>query len=127
MHKCTHNAAGGTIQRLKPGFAIVRTRSRKPVVPPENLPASSTVAIIVLPAGCPQTTAVRSGPPTPTGVQMLLRFRVECATGCLRASDEAETPDPNNYAGAVSRSAEILRRRTKRRVDSKKVVFVEVS
>src|SRR5262245_54507434 len=28
MHKCTHSAAGGTIQRLKPGFATVCSRSR---------------------------------------------------------------------------------------------------
>src|SRR5215470_13802961 len=29
MHRCTHSAAGGTIQRLYPGLAIVRLRSRK--------------------------------------------------------------------------------------------------
>src|SRR5574337_1545373 len=28
MHRCTHSAAGGTIQRLKPGLAMVRLRSR---------------------------------------------------------------------------------------------------
>src|SRR5690242_11397447 len=30
MHKCTHNAAGGTIQRLKPGPATVLDRSNHP-------------------------------------------------------------------------------------------------
>src|ERR1700734_2909424 len=29
MHRCTHKAAGGTIQRLKPGFATMWLRSRK--------------------------------------------------------------------------------------------------
>src|ERR1700751_447275 len=29
IHRCTQSAAGGTIQRLKPGFAIVWLRSRK--------------------------------------------------------------------------------------------------
>src|SRR5262245_36418084 len=28
MHKCTHSAAGGTIQRLYPGLATVCSRSR---------------------------------------------------------------------------------------------------
>src|SRR6476660_10035652 len=28
MHRCTQSAAGGTIQRLKPGFATVCSRSR---------------------------------------------------------------------------------------------------
>src|SRR5262245_3306947 len=28
IHKCTHSAAGGTIQRLYPGFATVCSRSR---------------------------------------------------------------------------------------------------
>src|SRR5665213_1701914 len=34
MHKCTHSAAGGTIHRLKPGFAIVLLRSRKLIALP---------------------------------------------------------------------------------------------
>src|SRR5689334_15663645 len=29
MHRCTQSAAGGTIHRLKPGFATVRLLSRK--------------------------------------------------------------------------------------------------
>jgi hypothetical protein len=37
MHKCTHNAAGGTIHRLNPGLAIVRLRARKPKAPTESV------------------------------------------------------------------------------------------
>ena len=44
MHKCTHSAAGGTIQRLNPGFATVRLLSRKLKSPPDAAPS---VAIIV--------------------------------------------------------------------------------
>src|SRR5579883_488610 len=43
MHRCTQSAAGGTIQRLKPGLAIVRSRSRNDsrlmVHPPLNVEA----------------------------------------------------------------------------------------
>jgi hypothetical protein len=38
-----HKAAGGTIQRLKPGFAIVRLRSRKP-----NTPSATGVCTVVV-------------------------------------------------------------------------------
>src|SRR6185503_15165553 len=33
MHRCTHSAAGGTIQRLNPGFATVCSRSRNDNTP----------------------------------------------------------------------------------------------
>jgi hypothetical protein len=44
MHKWTHSAAGGTIQRLNPGFATVRLLSRKLKSPPESV--CSTVVIV---------------------------------------------------------------------------------
>ena len=30
MHRCTHNAAGGTIHRLKPGRAMMRLAGQQP-------------------------------------------------------------------------------------------------
>ena len=50
MHKCMQSAAGGTIQRLNPGLATVRSRSRK-----VNAMANCSELLPVL-LGCPTWT-----------------------------------------------------------------------
>ena len=37
MHRCTQSAAGGTIQRLKPMPAMVRSRLSRPGTRPDNV------------------------------------------------------------------------------------------
>src|SRR5262249_7473546 len=69
MHRCTHNAAGGTIQRLNPGFAIVRVRARNPKRPPEA--ACAVVSIF---------------PPVAFSLLMLCQFILVVRPACIRLS-----------------------------------------
>src|SRR5262249_10911536 len=44
MQRCTQSAAGGTIQRLYPGFAMMRSRLKKPGLASELLRVRSVIA-----------------------------------------------------------------------------------
>src|SRR6478609_8778392 len=48
-----HSAAGGTIQRLKPAVAMIRSRSSRPGLTPDRLPALPMVVIKISPAADP--------------------------------------------------------------------------
>src|SRR5689334_1783117 len=47
MHRWMQSAAGGTNQRLKPGLAMIRSRSRRPAGLPTRSPAPSTVVMSI--------------------------------------------------------------------------------
>src|ERR1700754_1149657 len=53
MHRWMQSAAGGTIQRLKPAVAIVRSLSRNPAPAPDTVPALLIVVIDVSPCSPP--------------------------------------------------------------------------
>src|SRR5687768_2832138 len=50
MHRWMARAAGGTSQRLKPGLAMMRSRSRRPTPPIPPVYESAAVDMIILPS-----------------------------------------------------------------------------
>src|ERR1700748_801609 len=101
IQRWIHSAAGGTIQRLKPAVATVRSLSRMPAPAPDRVPLIVVIykpplqppLLGVSPATIPSPVYTRSPAP-------LLRRTISTYAG-IAGAFEFLTPDATRYADAT--------------------------